>query len=141
MSNTVDAIENSLTKTYEILNSIQADLWLDNKAQAYSALRVVLHAVRDRLPVTVAANLAAQFPIIIRWVYYEERKPESAPAKMDINEFIKYIENHTSRSIEINWKKIFQTVTLNLFAYLDPNTYLKIQWYLPNDYRELFETT
>lgn len=42
-----------------------------DEAQAYSVLRVVLHALRDRLPLAEVIHLGAQMPLIIRGMYYD----------------------------------------------------------------------
>lgn len=58
----------------------QMNLWLktlserhhlQDKHHAYSALRAVLHALRDRLTPEQAAHLGAQLPTIVRGIYYE----------------------------------------------------------------------
>jgi uncharacterized protein (DUF2267 family) len=37
-------------------------------AQAHQALKVVMHEVRDRLPVPLAANFSSQMPLIVRHI-------------------------------------------------------------------------
>lgn len=44
--------------------------WRD-RHRAYQALRVVLHALRDRLPLDQVVALAAQLPMLVRGCYYE----------------------------------------------------------------------
>jgi len=59
-------------------------LWLEDLAQelgnipaqrAYSILRAVLHALRDRLTVEEAVKLGAQLPLLVRGFYYEGWRP------------------------------------------------------------------
>src|ERR1041385_6771438 len=47
---------------------IQLD-WTDRQ-RGYAALRGVLHALRDRLPLAEIAQLGAQLPTFIRGIYY-----------------------------------------------------------------------
>ena len=48
---------------------------------AYLALRTTLHALRDRLPVSEAAHLGAQLPMLVRGLYYEGWHPADKPFK------------------------------------------------------------
>jgi uncharacterized protein (DUF2267 family) len=46
-------------------------------AQAHQALKVVMHEVRDRLPVPLAANFSSQMPLIVRGIFFEGWSPGS----------------------------------------------------------------
>ena len=49
----------------------------------------MLHALRDRLTVDVAAKLAAQLPTFIRGVYYEDWDPSRTPLPIhDVDAFL-----------------------------------------------------
>ena len=72
-------IERSVETTHLWLNELAAELGEDDLHYAYRALRAVLHALRDRLPVEVAAKLAAQLPTLIRGIYYEDWVPGRTP--------------------------------------------------------------
>jgi uncharacterized protein (DUF2267 family) len=76
----------------EVLNkSIQkANIWLKEAAETldwkderktYTALRAVLHALRDRLTNQEAVQLGAQLPTILRGVYYEGWQLKSRPVR------------------------------------------------------------
>ncbi|GAA6155096.1 DUF2267 domain-containing protein [Pyruvatibacter sp. HU-CL02332] len=62
-----------LTNTW--LNELQRDLDLESKQQAYHILRVVLHHLRDMLPVNNAIHLSAQLPMLVRGFYLENWRP------------------------------------------------------------------
>lgn len=66
----------------------KADLWIkdvmrelgtDDPRQAYHALGVSLQALRDRLSVNEAAQLAAQLPLLVRGLFYEGWHPAATP--------------------------------------------------------------
>lgn len=57
-------------RSIEWLDVVAAELG-DNRQHAYHALRGVLHALRDRLPVAEATDLAAQLPMLLRGLYYD----------------------------------------------------------------------
>jgi uncharacterized protein (DUF2267 family) len=56
-----------------------------NRSRAYHAMRAVLHALRDRLPVAEAANFGAQLPLLLRGVYYDGWRPDSHAARKPRN--------------------------------------------------------
>ena len=64
-------IDHSVETTHIWLNELAAELGTEDHRHAYRVLRAVLHAVRDRLTVDEAAQLAAQLPELIRGIYYE----------------------------------------------------------------------
>lgn len=74
-------IERSVEKTHVWLNDLAAQLGTDDQREAYRVLRAYLHALRDRLPVDEAAQLAAQLPELIRGIYYEGWNPSSTPVR------------------------------------------------------------
>lgn len=74
-------IDHSVETTHIWLNELAAELGTENNRYAYRVLRAVLHAVRDRLTVDEAAQLAAQLPELIRGIYYEGWDPSRTPAR------------------------------------------------------------
>ena len=76
----VEIIDRSVEKTHVWLNELAANLGSEDHRYAYRVLRAVLHAVRDRLTVDEAAQLAAQLPELIRGIYYEGWDPSRTPA-------------------------------------------------------------
>jgi uncharacterized protein (DUF2267 family) len=67
----VAAIDHTIQETNVWLKSLAEQLHFEDRHHAYSALRAVLHALRDRLMPETAVHLGAQFPIMIRGIYYE----------------------------------------------------------------------
>ena len=76
----VSIIDRSVEKAHVWLNEVAAELGTNDHQYAYRVLRAVLHAVRDRLTVNEAAQLAAQLPELIRGIYYEGWDPSCTPA-------------------------------------------------------------
>jgi uncharacterized protein (DUF2267 family) len=74
-------IERSVEKAHIWLNDMAGEMGTEDHNEAYRVLRAYLHALRDRLPVDEAAQLAAQLPELIRGIYYEGWDPSATPVK------------------------------------------------------------
>lgn len=70
------------------VNEIASRMGRPDKQHAYHALRGVLFALRDRLPVTEAFGLASQLPTIVRGVYFEGYSPAGKPEKVHRDAFM-----------------------------------------------------
>lgn len=77
----ITIIKQSVEKAHVWLNEMAEELGTDDRQEAYRVLRAYLHALRDRLPVDEAAQLAAQLPELIRGIYYEGWNPSKTPVQ------------------------------------------------------------
>jgi uncharacterized protein (DUF2267 family) len=82
-------IDQSAEKAHIWINEVASELESEDGKYAYRVLRAFLHALRDRLTVEEAAQLAAQLPTLIRGVYYENWVPARTPMRYrDVDEFL-----------------------------------------------------
>lgn len=75
----LDLLDRSVEKTHIWVNDVAEGLGEQDRAAALRALRAVLHTLRDRLTVEEGAQLAAQFPVVIRGLFYESWRPAHLP--------------------------------------------------------------
>jgi uncharacterized protein (DUF2267 family) len=71
MTLTMTPFENAVQTSNRWLNELMDELGWQDRHRAYLALRVVLHALRDRLTAAEVVDLGAQLPTLIRGMYYE----------------------------------------------------------------------
>lgn len=75
----LEVFDRTLHATNVWLNDVNQELGWDDRQKSYAALRAVLHALRDRLPVELAAKFSAQLPILLRGVFFEGWHPAKTP--------------------------------------------------------------
>src|SRR4051794_12648836 len=125
----------TIDKTNRLLRSIEeAYGWpRDRRRQSYAALRAVLHALRDRLTVEEAADLAAQLPLLVRGVYFEGWNPSRVPVKMDREEFLARVRREFSYEVDGGVEGVVRTVLNTLRSTVTDGEWDDIKANLPKD--------
>lgn len=94
----MSTLDNALEKSHIWLNQLQANLNIQKRNEAFRLLKVVLHELRDRLPLNEAAHLGAQLPTLIRGLYYEGFRPRPFNRKdKSLQPFLKAVEKKMPR--------------------------------------------
>lgn len=90
----VTALNHTLEETHQWLKQLQQEGSFETEQQAYTYLRAVLHAVRDRLTVEEASHFAAELPMLMRGFYYEGWRPALAPNadRKTVNDFLDAVQ-------------------------------------------------
>ena len=77
----LDVFDRTIHTTNLWLKEIAEDIGPDRR-RAYHALSAVLRALRDRLTLEEAAQLAAQLPLLVRGIYYDQWRPVEQPKRV-----------------------------------------------------------
>lgn len=135
----LEVFDNTLHKTNTWLREIMDELSIDDRHLAYSALRVTLHSLRDRLTVDEAAHLGAQLPMLIRGLYYEGWHPSGKPHKADLGEFLASIRSHVGRGFgDPDPRRIVVAVFRVLDLHVTRGELEDVKRCLPPELRELW---
>ena len=134
----VTALDHTVEETNVWLKGVEEGLRLDNRHQAYSALRAVLHALRDRLPPEVAIKLGAQLPALVRGIYYEGWHAAGTPTKeRHLEDFIEHVLSGLPKKYPIDGLTVARGVFEVLWERLDPGEFEKVMNHLPVPLRTL----
>ena len=124
------------------------NIWLDDimretrwtdRQRAYHALRAVLHTLRDRLPVSESARLAAQLPMLVRGIFFEGWRPGHVPvAEYSRDEFLMHITDAFLFVMDADSREIATAVLRVLARHISPGEAEKIRAALPEGCRELW---
>ena len=79
-------------------------------ATGREVLSVVMHKLRDRLPVELSAHLGAEMPLLVRGVYYDQFEPAKQPTDCDFEEFVAEVEEWLSDTRPVNPKDAIRAV-------------------------------
>jgi uncharacterized protein (DUF2267 family) len=137
----IPSLNRSVHKTQVWLKELGERGHLDNDQQAYSVLRAVLHALRDRLTIDEAANFAAQLPMIVRGVYYEGWRPSAAPIKYkDRSEFYDRVRQELRDKSDVDVVHATNAVFELLSARITAGEMANLREMMPMDLRLLWPT-
>lgn len=115
------SLESAVEKSNIWIHTLQKDLGLPSERDSYRLLKTVLHALRDRLPVTEAAQLGAQLPTLIRGIYYEGFRPVSVVKKdKSLDAFLEVIEKKMPRYFSKQPSELLKGVFTLLSQFVTP---------------------
>jgi uncharacterized protein (DUF2267 family) len=131
----LDVFDKTLQTTNHWLNEIMETIGPDRKL-AWKVLSVVLHKIRDRVPVELAAHLGAELPLLVRGVYYDRFEPAKQPTGWrNLQEFSDEVAERLSDARPVNVREAIQTVFAMLSRNVPSGQIRKIQEALPKDIR------
>jgi uncharacterized protein (DUF2267 family) len=126
---TVPILENNIHQTMDWIYAIEeACHWDDdNQKKAFTALRAVLHQLRDLLGLEEAAHLSAQLPLVIRGIFFENWNPKPGSAsRVEKSEFLGLISKGLYPYRDMDVEKTTKGVLQVLAGKLPPGEFEKI---------------
>jgi uncharacterized protein (DUF2267 family) len=134
----VDSLDRSIDTTIQWLGDVASGFETQDRRLAYRVTRSWLHTLRDRLPVTVAAHLAAQLPELLRGVFYEGWNPSKVPVKYGRDEYLARFA-HNAQIHNTEAANAGRLVTAAMRKHLSAGLVNEAFGVLPGEIRELLE--
>jgi uncharacterized protein (DUF2267 family) len=135
-ANGLDVFDKTLQTTNIWLNEISAVIGPDRKV-AWKVLSVVLHKLRDRLPVEDAAHLGAQLPLLVRGVYYDQYQPAKQPSDCrTLEEFHAEVAEWLRDTRPVDPQDAVRAVFATLSRHLPAGQIEKVRHALPRPIRD-----
>jgi uncharacterized protein (DUF2267 family) len=135
----LDVFDTTLHKTHKWLNELMLIMDWQERQRAYLAVRATLHALRDRLTVEEVAQLAAQFPMLIRGFYYEGWDPSGKPLKeRHLEQFLTRIAQSMREDDLVEAERIARGVFTVLATRVTEGEIEDVQHVLPAEIRSLW---
>ena len=138
-ANGLDAFDKTIQTTNIWLNEIMEQIGPDRQV-AWKALSTVLHKLRDRLPIGLAAHLGAELPLLVRGVYYDQFEPAKLPSDCDtpeqfVAEVAKWLGDTRTVDPDLATRAVFGVLS----RYVAPGQLDKVCQALPKQLRQWFE--
>ena len=133
-------VERSAQAAHVWYRDVAAELGTEDLHYAARALRAVLHALRDRLTVEEAAQLASQLPTLIRGIYYEHWKPGGTKhLAHDVDAFLEHIAAEGRMAGETEASHAVAAVARVLRRHVSEGEMADVLAILPAKLRPLFQ--
>lgn len=135
----LSVFDRTLQATHIWLDDVMKEMGWTDRQKAYHGLRAVLHALRDRLPVTEAAQLSAQLPMLIRGFFFEGWRPSATPVKeRHWDQFVAHVAEEFALDAHADAKKIVKGVFAVVNRHVGEGEVESLKQTLPHEVRELW---
>ena len=134
----LDVFDKTVQTTNLWLEEINARLGPDRR-MAWHVLSAVLHTLRDRLPIGLAAHLGAQLPLLVRGLYYDQWHPRVRPLKLrSAKAFLDEVTTGLEGTRPVDTQAATRAVFQLLSHYLDPDQVANVRGALSKPVRRLW---
>ncbi len=134
----LEVFDRTLQITHIWLDEIMAIVGPDRQV-AWKVLSVVLHKLRDRLPVELAAHLGAELPLLVRGVYYDQYRPAAQPVVCrHYQDFLEEVQEWLSDTRPVDANDAIRAVFGVLSNHINPAQVVKVKEALPREIRTVW---
>ena len=140
MTTGLDTFDKTVQESNLWLKDVMERLNTYDRHHAYSTLRAVLHALRDRIGPENAAHLGAQLPMLLRGLFYEGWDPTGKPTKeRHDSAFLAHIARELPRAVELGEVEEGACAVLDVLSkHIDRGAAIKLAGILPQDLRKFW---
>ena len=134
----MSTFEHATQKAEAWIKDMMRELGTTDSRYAYHALSASLHALRDRLSVNEAAQLAAQLPLVVRGLYYEGWHPASTPIVVRrLEELLLLVEQKAGDGRPIDPERALAATFAVLRVHVSPGELASLSHVLPRSLADL----
>jgi uncharacterized protein (DUF2267 family) len=140
MTTGLDTFDKTVQESNLWLKDVMERLNTYDRHHAYSTMRAVLHALRDRVGPENAAHLGAQLPMLLRGLFYEGWDPTGKPTKeRHENAFLAHIARELPRAAGPGEIEQGAVAVLDVLSkHIDRGAAVKLAAILPQDLRRFW---
>ena len=139
-ANGLAVFDRTIEKTHQFINDVAAQIGVEDKHVTFVGINAVLHSLRDRIPLEEAAQLGAQFPVMLAGFYYQGWKPAATPTKeRSVSAFVAKVEENLSiDDYPVETKKLISGVFTVLSEWVTEGEIIDVANMLPKDVQEFW---
>jgi uncharacterized protein (DUF2267 family) len=140
MTTGLDTFDKTVQESNLWLKDVMERLNTYDRHHAYSTMRAVLHALRDRIGPENAAHLGAQLPMLLRGLFYEGWDPTGKPTKeRHESAFLAHIARELPRAAGPGEIEQGALAVLDVLSkHIDRGAAVKLAAILPQDLRRFW---
>jgi len=140
MTTGLDTFDKTVQESNLWLKDVMERLNTCDRRHAYSTMRAVLHALRDRIGPENAAHLGAQLPMLLRGLFYEGWDPTGKPTKeRHESAFLAHIARELPRAAGPGEIEQGALAVLDVLSkHIDRGAAVKLAAILPQDLRRFW---
>jgi uncharacterized protein (DUF2267 family) len=139
-ANGLAVFDRTLEKTHQFINDVAEQIGVEDKHIVFTGINAVMHSLRDRIPLEEAAQLGAQFPVLLAGFYYQGWKPAATPTKeRSVSAFIEKVESNLPLGeYPVEIKTLIEGVFAVLSSWVTEGEIVDVANMLPKDVQEFW---